>query len=143
MNKVDESQKNIQKIDATAKQLSTTKRPAFIVKHLITSVECFIERLKQVPFLGNVLTVQDGDCGVSKLLKDFQELMFCNMLDQFYCGDIDSFTKLNHRQILDKVLLYILNRIEKSLFKLQTERDEQFTIRAFNLQWVTPERFGL
>lgn len=57
MNKVDESQKNIQKIDATAKQLSTTKRPAFIVKHLITSVECFIERLKQVPFLGNVLTV--------------------------------------------------------------------------------------
>lgn len=46
------------------------------------------------------------------------------MLDQFYCGDIDSFTKLNHRQILDKVLLYILNRIEKSLFKLQTERDE-------------------
>ena len=69
--------------------------------------------------------------------------MFCIVLDQFCNGEMDKFSRLNHRQILDKVTLYVLQRIERSLFKNQSELDEQFSIRASNLQWVTPEQFGL
>jgi|LauGreDrversion4_2_1035121.scaffolds.fasta_scaffold73403_3 hypothetical protein len=51
-------------------KFSTEKSP-FIVKHLITSVDCFIERLKSIKFIGDVLKQKSGDCGISKLLKDF------------------------------------------------------------------------
>jgi hypothetical protein len=66
MNRVEET--HPQRPEET-KQYS--EKPAFIVKHLITSVDCFVERLKSVQFIGKVLKVKSGDCGLPKLLKDF------------------------------------------------------------------------
>jgi hypothetical protein len=68
MNRVDDTDANKQE---ESKSISTTPKSIFIVKHLVTSVDCFIWRLKTVKFIGNVLKVKDGDCGIQKLLKDF------------------------------------------------------------------------
>jgi len=60
MNRVEETHAVKQEESKTSPQL----KPAFVVKHYITTVDVFVDRLKSVQFVGQMLKLKSGDCGI-------------------------------------------------------------------------------
>lgn len=115
-----------------------TKESQGVIKFKVTCVENFALMLKKLSFVSQMLSDQKNDYGLEALMQAFRNCMFCEILDQFYNGEMTYTFKEQHKKILDRVQEFVVRRLHSYLFRLQSGQDEEFTEKADKLQWVTP-----
>jgi len=96
-------------------------KPTYERKHKIrfkvTSVDQMILKAKRLCFVTTMLAETKTDFGIKQLITDFRNCLYCEILEQFYGGEMSMTFQEQNKKILNRLQQYVVRGLHSHLFK--------------------------
>lgn len=109
----------------------------------VFSVEMMISKCKKLSFVKDMLGANESDFGFKKCLKDFEICFVQEVIDQVYKGQPSPTFWREQQKLQTRLSDFVVRSLHATLFKIQPDKDRELLEKVDQLQWVTPEQFGV